>query len=1017
MVFVARFLLATWVIVACAISSAWAQQHSFERFADELGGRQSSVYDIFQDPRGFLWFAGDTDGLLRYDGYQLTRWAASAENDELGRVSYSAVVMTQNDELWAAAWGSGLLFWQHNENRFRVYNTENSPLPDNRVQTLFEDSQGRIWAGTLNGLAVVEDYQARALETDNPLYQERIWRIAEQTNEPDSQQQAYLWFATTSGLYRTNQDGGEWQQYLPFPERYGNNRINEIRALRIIDGRVWVGVDSGVLEFNPATEQFIPVQFSPAHNSETPPRVNTLYPKGSNQLWVGAENGLWQVNTETHEYIPTTNDTFVLATDVDIRRIATDNSGTLWLGARDQGIFHSLPVTNDFQLTAESAPEPLRALLQRTISTVHVEINDDVWFGIPNGVARWQVTEKNWQYWLFPADEASRRVESVETDHTGRTWVATNSSLYFIDEDTDQLTEATEILDALGIQSTAVTKIFQDSKQRLWLGFWGQGLAYYDITPASEEPQVGWHFTALNDLRGDLVYDLVEQKDIGLWLVTRFSGLWFKPLNSEKWHPFQEIAKQDNWRGDLPSDGLLCLFLHRDNELWLCSENGLIKLDLNEKQIKNYTRANGLPSDRVLGLTKAPGIEAEAVDRLWITTSRGISLYEREREQFLNFGDDDGLSAFEFLRAAVDVNSDGRIYAGTVKGTVEFNPNELEVNRSRPNIGLSRIAVDDEDITGSLHFSNPELYLARNHRSVVVHYSVLDFKGATANAGRYRLLGLNDEWSAWSEVRQITFTTLPTGEYTLEIDGRSSLGLTAEKPLQIRIVVERPWWASPWVWLLAGILLLISFVVIAQVRFAALARLNRRLDKQVKERTQELEALAQKLREQSQTDYLTTLPNRRGFTAKFETVIAQAKRDKKPLTLVMFDVDHFKQFNDQHGHDAGDQVLHAVSKLAKECLREQDIVGRWGGEEFAILLPDTPLKGASQVCESLRSRLEGMRVDYQGESLNVTATFGVYQGDVTDTSLDKWMQYADIALYQGKKLGRNRVNAYAHKNL
>ncbi len=718
------------------------------------------------------------------------------------------------------------------------------------------------------------------------------------------------------------------------------------------------------------------------------------------------------VDANSLEYLAAPDGSFVRATDVDIRRVATDTSGTLWLGARDQGILRSNPLTSDFQLTAEHAPEPIRSLLQRTISAVHVEPNNDVWFGIPNGVARRQATDQTWQHWLFPADDVSRRVEAIETDDTGRTWVATNASLYFIDEDTNSLTEATEILQALGIQSTAVTKIFQDSSRRLWFGFWGRGLAYFDIGASEERLQVGWHFTALNDLRGDLVYDLVEQEGKGLWLVTRFSGLWYKADERETWIPFQQIAEEENWQGRLPSDGMLCLFLHKNNELWVCSENGLLKLDLDAKKIKHYSRSDGLPSDRVLGLTRAPGVGGENAERLWMTTSRGISLYERDREQFLNFGANDGLTASEFLRAAVDATSSGRVYAGTVRGALEFEPDNLNVSRARPNVGLSRLWVDDEDITGRLHFIQPSLHLARDHRSVVIQYSVLDFKGASANAGRYRLLGLNDEWSEWSELRQLTFTTLPPGEYVLEIEGRNSLGIVGDEPLQLNIVVDRPWWASPWVWVFGGILIVVLLALIAQLRFAALARLNRRLDNQVKERTQELETLAQKLREQSQTDYLTKLPNRRGFTAKFETVISHAKRHNKPLTLVMFDVDHFKSFNDQHGHEAGDQVLFAVSKLAKESLREQDIVGRWGGEEFAILLPDTPLTGALKVCESLRSALEAMVVQYKGENLNVTATFGVYEGKAADGSIDKWMQFADSALYQGKELGRNRITAY-----
>ena len=115
----------------------------------------------------------------------------------------SAVLVSANDQLWAAAWGSGLFLWQHEQNRFQVFNSENSALPDDRVQTLFEDSLGRVWAGTLNGLAVAENGNVKRVEPSNPLYAERIWRMAEFENA--------LWVATTSGLYKMNYEGTAWQ--------------------------------------------------------------------------------------------------------------------------------------------------------------------------------------------------------------------------------------------------------------------------------------------------------------------------------------------------------------------------------------------------------------------------------------------------------------------------------------------------------------------------------------------------------------------------------------------------------------------------------------------------------------------------------------------------------------------------------------------------------------------------------------------------------------------------------------
>lgn len=998
-----RLTFKLFIAVFCVYASAAvAQPLNFERFADEFGGRQSSVYGIAADPRGFLWFAGDTDGLLRYDGYQLTRWAGA--DDTLGRVSYSSVLYTEAEELWAASWGSGLLLWDHTSSRFHAFNTENSELADNRVQTLFEDSTGQVWVGTLNGLVAAGVDGITALDSSNPLHKERIWGVMEHDHE--------LWFATTSGLYRTNMSHTQWQQYLPFPEQFGNNRINEIRTVQVIDERIWVGLDGGIFEFEPSTGCFLAVTFPASYQGLTRPQINFIYPQIGNRLWVGAENGLYSVDTENRQFVAHSDGEFVLVRDVDVRQIISDSSGALWLGSRDQGIFRSRPAGVDIRLVADQTPQPLQAPLQRTISTVYVAENQDVWFGISNGVVRFRASENDWRYWHLPSDLAQRRIETILTDGQGRTWVGSNGSLFYVDEGNETLVLASELLSQLNANTTAVTAMFEDAGGRLWIGFWGRGLAVVDYQQDYDAYHARWHFDVLSGLRGDLIYDIQEQPQQGLWLLTRFSGLWFKPEKSEQWVSIEQLMEQASWQGRLPSDGLLCLFFRTEHELWLCSEDGLLRVDFTRQVIERFGREHGLPSNRVLGMTEGSGIRDSENSVLWLITSRGLSAFEPESQQFLNFGPTDGLPAWEFSRAAIDINRNGEVFAGSVRGAVSFNPTQLQINQRAPQVGLSRVWVDDIDITGSLAFSNPTISLPRTHRSVVLQYSVLDFKAVGANAGRYRVLGLNNEWSPWSESRQLIFTSLPPGTFTIEIEGRNSLGIGTEQPLRIRVVVQRAWWASPWVWLASALMLITLFVLAMQLRLAALRRLNRRLDQQVKARTSELEVLAQELQEQSHSDYLTKLPNRRGFTVMFEAALARAKRSKQPLSLVLFDVDHFKQFNDYYGHEAGDAVLVEIARTVKQNLREQDVVGRWGGEEFAILLPDTSLTGAEQVCESLRVALAETIVPYSGQDLRVTATFGVYEGDSANKSLQKWMQYADAALYIGKSKGRNCVQCY-----
>jgi len=158
----------------------------------------------------------------------------------------------------------------------------------------------------------------------------------------------------------------------------------------------------------------------------------------------------------------------------------------------------------------------------------------------------------------------------------------------------------------------------------------------------------------------------------------------------------------------------------------------------------------------------------------------------------------------------------------------------------------------------------------------------------------------------------------------------------------------------------------------------------------------------------SNTDFLTQLPNRRAFIEKAQYQLDICQRNKTPLSFAIADIDKFKLFNDNYGHDGGDFVLKEVSNLFKGALRGQDLVARWGGEEFVFMLPNTSLADAEKVLEKIRISLETRSHHFNSQQLYVTATFGVTQVERTFI-LDELIDTADSALYQGKKSGRNKV--------
>jgi diguanylate cyclase (GGDEF)-like protein len=170
------------------------------------------------------------------------------------------------------------------------------------------------------------------------------------------------------------------------------------------------------------------------------------------------------------------------------------------------------------------------------------------------------------------------------------------------------------------------------------------------------------------------------------------------------------------------------------------------------------------------------------------------------------------------------------------------------------------------------------------------------------------------------------------------------------------------------------------------------------------QRTRDLEKLAA-------IDPLTGISNRRQFESLARAELGRSQRYMRPLSLLMIDIDHFKQVNDRFGHEAGDRVLKFLANVLISAKRASDVVGRIGGEEFAILLPETSKEAALVIAERLRQLAQTCAPAIAGEKLDVTISIGVAAASVRTSGMETLCRQADQALYEAKRSGRNRVVA------
>ncbi|TWT89652.1 Response regulator PleD [Pseudobythopirellula maris] len=193
-----------------------------------------------------------------------------------------------------------------------------------------------------------------------------------------------------------------------------------------------------------------------------------------------------------------------------------------------------------------------------------------------------------------------------------------------------------------------------------------------------------------------------------------------------------------------------------------------------------------------------------------------------------------------------------------------------------------------------------------------------------------------------------------------------------------------------------------------------IAEANSQLQERLEKAEQQIQAQAAEIaihESEARTDSLTKINNRRAFDDELGRRMAEWQRKSTPFSLLIMDVDHFKRFNDTHGHQAGDEVLRKVAATIEACAREMDVACRYGGEEFAVVMPATAGRDACKLAERIRTSIEKLSITFEGKALSVTMSLGVAQAcDADDTC--RIIRRADEALYASKSAGRNATHIH-----
>jgi diguanylate cyclase (GGDEF)-like protein len=970
----------------------------FSSLADEFPNAPVTSFTIAQDQQGFIWLANQLDGLQRFDGYQLEAFhlLKAAASEEL---SISTVLVDDKDRLWVGTWGYGLVMLapdrrtqQHWQLAGSLTQPANGQLGNlDQIQATFQDQQQRLWVGTTAGVYFI-DPQLQRQQLPPALLQLfeklRIWQISQSSD-------GELWFATSAGMVQVSADLTRqriWSmQDVDYPGK--TSRYREVRTLLPVAGGVWLASSDGLFLLEHSSQTIKPL---PHHQAQVA-RSNTLALSPKGQLLIGTSDGLYQLQAP----FSYRQQLQKLLHAVDVRDVLSDPNGLIWLATRNRGVF-TLSVRQDrFNLlTDEQQRSHFEQGLHRIASQYYHR--GTLWLGLEQHVLSFDMEQKQWKMHPFPEDSQVRLVTGLTVDPSGDTWAATNAGLFRLEGKKGFIKEIRPFSLLNNEVDISLMSLSHSSDGTLNLGLWQHGLIRWQ--PQTPD-QPGQQFDVARH-QSDGIQQSAVSPDGLIWLTSASSGLY-------RFDPEDQSIRQFNTATSslpvLPTNNLPCVAAPTNHEIWLCSDRGLLKLNPETQQLTQWTTADGLPDQRVIA------IEARSADSLWLTTRRGLAQLQyanqNQPQQIRSFVEQDGIPSLLLEPRALTSDANGSFYLGTAKGVLSFSPKDLIAPKVTAKLALSALQLDNQRYWQVQSSEQQPLRIPAGHKMLNFSFSLLDFEHSKFHQYRYRLRGLSDEWRHQSHQNSASFSHLPPGRYTLEVEVVSASN--PPPPLRIYLQVNRHWWMYKLVWLLASLTLLVLVALVIRLRLQRLQRIASKLNKLVSERTSELAQANQQLALQARTDFLTKLPNRLAFDEYYKMIQRQRSRNFEPLTLVMIDIDYFKKINDNYGHEAGDTVLAAIAATLQQRLRQQDILARFGGEEFVLLLPDTSDTGAVIICEMLRLALQQQIIQYQQHQISVTATFGVAELDLQNQDLRYWQNAADEALYHGKAQGRNQVVLYA----
>ncbi|HEU4590027.1 MAG TPA: two-component regulator propeller domain-containing protein [Steroidobacteraceae bacterium] len=1012
-------LLALLAVPALATPPLTVQRYSLEE-----GLSQQNLMSITQDADGFMWF-GTEDGLNRFDGYEFRQLRHDRGDPRSLPNGWVAALVPGEDGLWIGTDGGGVIFRNAQTGGLEAP----APLRDaadlQRVRALSRDSLGRIWIGSLEGGVAIFDPRTGELQqlrhsptqpnslSDNTVFAILHLRSGEKL------------IGTANGLDRLPAGNLDVTRVSLPPELAGSAQPVRVRALtESADGMVWVGTDAGLGRYDPRNDRWRVFRAQEGSAGALPDnRVQALLLDSQGRLWVGLIQGLAWFDTATETFSTYRNDPADPRSLPDdyVMSLFEDRGGSLWIGTKSGGLAKWNPRTWSFGHTRATTEE---GYTDRKITSFAEDRLGRLWVGTFGGGIN--LVDRSSGH-VTPVQHVDGVRTSLSDDRVmalleasdGHLWVGTMAGgLNRIDPRTLKAEVfAHDPAVPTTLAAAGVTSLMELDRQ-IWAGTFGGGVSRFDTTTRRFDnlrpgPEDGLH------LSSGRVTALARDRTGHVWIGTDGGGLNVWDVKTRRLYYYRRDAKQLD---SLSADNIYSVLVDDSGGVWIGTRGGGLDRVVNPAdapahlKFTNYSETQGLPNNSVYGL------RADGMGNIWISTNFGLARLDPKTGAIQRFHRLHGLQGEEFNFGAHYRDRSGKLYFGGASGFNSFYPEMLEFNERPPRVVLTQfLKLNEPGAAGVPEERIDRLSLKHEEDVITFRFAALDYADPRANRYEYKLEGFDDNWVRADERRAATYTNLPGGHYVFRVRASNSDGVWSTQDLAVPVAVAPSPWLSPWAFLgytLLAVLMLLGVWYAQQRRLARAAAYRMELEQQVSDRTyelaqryRELEDANRKLEMASYTDTLTGLANRRYLMQNFPRLLAEHK-GSHGLAIMIIDLDALKPINDQHGHAAGDELIIEVARTLRQAIRPDDVLVRWGGDEFVVVAHAQHVEHATMLAERIRERVAKMKcVLPRGAVVRTSSSIGLtclpfVPGRPDAVSWEHAIKIADLALYRAKR-GRN----------